>query len=356
MHRTPRVIRLLTATVVGVGLVATALVAPAAAAPKAKALPATTINGSGSTFLQGYIDQCRETFREVQPNVTVNYPNPGGGSGKGRQEFADQVTQWGASDAPYPSADLGKVKGGSFLYVPTVTAPITVSYNVASVKKLKLTAPTIAKIFQGDVTTWNDPAIAAGNPGAKLPATKITIARRADSSGTTQNFTTYLTKAAGSVWKLGSGSTVTWPEGSQGGNGNPGVSTIVKSTEGAIGYVDYSDARATGLTFAAVQNGSGKYVTPSTKAATAALAGVTLNADGLYDPLNSPNATAYPISAPAWLLVYADYSDANVAKAVQAWAGYLAGGCQKEAKAVDYAPLPKDWSTQTLTRVRTGIS
>lgn len=286
----------------------------------------------------------------------MNYPNPGGGSGKGRQEFADQVTQWGASDAPYASADLGKVKGGPFLYVPTVTAPITVSFNVPSVKKLKLTAPTIAKIFQGDITDWNDAAIAADNPGTKLPATKITIARRSDSSGTTQNFTGYLTKAAGSVWKLGSGSTVTWPEGSQGGTGNSGVSSIVKSTEGAIGYVDYSDARASGLTFAAVQNGSGKYVTPSTKAATAALTGVTLNSDGLYDPLNSPNPTAYPIAAPSWLLVYSQYSDANTAKAVQAWAGYLAGGCQKQAKTVDYAPLPKDWSKQTLNRISTGIS
>lgn len=357
MHRRTRVARLITVTAVAAGLVATAGIAPAAAAPKAKALPATTINGSGSTFLQGYIDQCRETFREVQPNVTVNYPNPGGGSGKGRQEFADQVTQWGASDAPYPSADLAKVKGGAFLYVPTVTAPITVSYNVAGPKKpLNFTPATLAKIFQGDITTWDDAAIAADNPGVKLPSTKITIARRSDSSGTTQNFTSYLTKAAGSVWKLGAGSTVTWPEGSQGGNGNPGVSSIVKATDGAIGYVDYSDARATGLTYGLVQNASGKFVNPSVPAATAALEGVSLAADGLYDPLNSPNPKAYPITAPAWLLAYAKYSDADTAKAVQAWAEYLAGGCQKQAKAVDYAPLPKAWVKTTLGRLESGIS
>ena len=176
------------------------------AAQKTKELAAATINGSGATFPQGYYDECREAFNELQPNITVNYPNPGGGSGKGRQEFADQVTQWGASDAPYPSADLAKIKGGSFLYVPTVTAPITVSYNLSGVTKpLKFTAATMAKIFQGDITTWNDAAIAADNPGVKLPSTKITIARRSDSSGTTQNFTGYLTKAAGSVWKLGHG-------------------------------------------------------------------------------------------------------------------------------------------------------
>ena len=357
MQRRKRVARLFTVTAVAAGLVATAGIAPAAAAPKAKELPAATINGSGATFPQGYYDACREAFAEVQPNITVNYPNPGGGSGKGRQEFADQVTQWGASDAPYPSADLSKIKGGTFLYVPTVTAPITVSYNVSGVNKpLKFTPATLAKIFQGDITTWDDAAIAADNPGVKLPSTKITIARRSDSSGTTQNFTSYLTKAAGSVWKLGSGSTVTWPESSQGGNGNPGVSSIVKATDGAIGYVDYSDARATGLTYGLVQNSAGKYVNPTIPSATAALEGVSLSADGLYDPLNSPNPKAYPITAPTWLLVYSTYSDTNVAKAVQAWAEYLVGPCQKQAKGIDYAPLPKEWATTTQGRLKSGIT
>jgi len=356
MQRRHRVTRLVTAAAVTAGLVAALGIAPAGA-QKTKALPATTINGSGATFPQGFYDECRASFKEVQPNLTVNYPNPGGGSGKGRQEFADQVTQWGASDAAYPSADLSKIKGGSFLYVPTVTAPITVSYNVSGVTKpLKFTAATLAKIFQGDITTWNDAAIAADNPGVKLPATKITIARRSDSSGTTQNFTGYLTKAAGSVWKLGTGSTVTWPEGSQGGNGNPGVSSIVKATDGAIGYVDYSDAKATGLKFGAVQNSAGTFVIPSTAAATAALEGVSLSADGLYDPLNSPNPRAYPITAPTWLLVYAKYADANTAKAVQAWAEYLVGPCQKSARNIDYAPLPKAWAKTTLSRLESGIS
>jgi len=352
MHRRTRVARLFTVTAVAAGLVVTAGIAPAAAGSKGKELPATTINGSGATFPQGMIDACREAFAEVQPNVTVNYPNPGGGSGKGRQEFADQVTAWGASDAPYPSTDLPKVKGGAFLYVPYVTAPITVSYNLEGVsKRLKFTPATLAKIFQGDITTWNDAAIAADNPGVKLPATKVTIARRSDSSGTTQNFTGYLVKAAGSVWKLGTGSTITWPEGSQGGNGNPGVSAIVGQTNGAIGYVDFSDAKATGLDYGAVQNAAGKYIVPSLPAATAALDGVALASDGLYDPLNSPAAAAYPITAPTWLLVYQKYSNADTANAVKAWAEYLIGGCQKLAKSVDYAPIPKEWAKQTKTRL-----
>jgi len=352
MHRRTRVFRLAAATAVAAGLAVTAGVAPASA-QKSKALPATTINGSGATFPQGFIDQCRETFREVQPNVTVNYPNPGGGSGKGRTEFADQVTQWGASDAPYAAADLSKIKGGAFLYVPTVTAPITVSYNLPSLKKpLRLAPLNVAKLFQGDITKWNDPLIAADNPGVKLPDTKVTIARRSDGSGTTENFTRYLSSAAGSVWKLGAGSTVTWPADAQGGNGNSGVGAIVKATEGAVGYVDYSDAKATGLKFAEVQNAAGNFILPSLPAATAALEGVALNADGLYNPLNSPNAKAYPISAPTFVLVYAKYPDANVAAAVKAWAEYLVGPCQRQAKLVDYAALPKAWATQTRERLK----
>jgi phosphate transport system substrate-binding protein len=351
MLRRHRIVRLVTAVAVATGVFAAAGIGTASA-QKTKELPATTINGSGATFPQGYIDQCRETFKEVQPNLTVNYPNPGGGSGKGRQEFADQVTDWGASDAPYASADLSKIKGGPFLYVPTVTAPITVSYNLSGVsKQLKFTPATLAKIFQGSIKTWDDAAIAADNPGVKLPSTKITIAHRSDGSGTTENFTKYLTKAAGSVWTLGSGSTVAWPADSQGGNGNSGVSTIVKSTDGAIGYVDYSDAKATGLQFGAVQNPSGKFVQPSIKAATAALEGVALASDGLYDPLNSPNAAAYPITAPTWVLVYETYSNSDKATAVKAWAEYLTGACQKQAKSIDYAPLPKSWAAQTKTRL-----
>jgi len=341
---------LLTAAAVATGVLAA--VGAGTAGAKTKQLSSATINGSGSTFVQGYIDACREAFKQVQPNVTVNYPNPGGGSGKGRQDFADQVTQYGASDAPYPAADLSKVKGGTFLYVPTVTAPITVSYNVSGVTKpLKFTPATLAKIFQGDITTWNDPAIAADNAGVKLPSTKITIARRSDSSGTTQNFTTYLQTAAGSVWKLGAASTVTWPDGSQGGNGNPGVTSIIKATDGAIGYVDYSDAVAGGLKFGSIQNPSGKFVAPTVKAATAALEGVALQPDGLYNPLASPNPAAYPITAPNWLLVYQKYSDANQGAAAKAWAQYLVGDCQKQAKSIDYAPLPKAWVKQTQQRL-----
>ena len=169
---------------------------------------------------------------------------------------------------------MAKFKGGEFLYFPTVAAPITVSYNLDGVDELQLTPDTIAKIFQRQITTWNDPAIAADNPGAKLPATPIVVAHRSDGSGTTENFTKFLVAAAPTdVDARSPGSTVEWPADTQAGNGNAGVAPIVKGTAGAIGYVDLSDAKATGLQFAKVKNKAGKFVEPTLEGAAAALDG-----------------------------------------------------------------------------------
>ena len=137
------------------------------------------------------------------------------------------------------------------LYFPDVIAPVTVSYNLSGLSKpLQLSAPVIASIFQAKITTWNNSAIAADNPGVTLPSTPITIAVRSDSSGTTQNFTQFLVDATGDGWTLGTSSTIKWPATARAGNGNGGVASIIKSTPGAVGYVDYSDAKASGLTFA----------------------------------------------------------------------------------------------------------
>ena len=150
------------------------------------------------------------------------------------------------------------------LYFPDVIGPITVSYNLSGLSKpLQLSAPVIASIFEGKITTWNNSAIAADNPGVTLPSTPITIAVRSDSSGTTQNFSQFLVEAARGGWTLGSSSTINWPTTARAGNGNGGVASIVKSTPGAIGYVDYADAKASGLTFASIKNKAGNYVAPS---------------------------------------------------------------------------------------------
>jgi len=300
--------------------------------------PSGTLNASGSSFQLLFQQAAIQQFRTIQPNVTVNYG--GGGSGKGRSDLAAGTVNFAGSDSPIPSTETANFAGKTVLYFPVVIGPITMSYNLPGVTSLKLTPTVIADIFQAKIKTWNDPAIKAINPGVTLPSTHITLAVRADSSGTTQNFSLFLMTAAPSVWKLGSSSTISWPSGAQAGSGNGGVAQIVHATPGAIGYVDYADAKAAGLTFASVQNKAGQYIVPSTTAASAAAAGVTVAPDLTFAAVWAPGATAYPITYQSWDLVYQKQSSASTAKALKAYLGYLLGAGQKLLPALNYAPLP----------------
>jgi phosphate transport system substrate-binding protein len=339
------------------GIVLAALALPvlfvgtaSAAAPSAKKLASATLNGDGSTFQLGFNQVVIGAFKPVQKAVTINYQ--GNGSGAGRTDFVNGVVQFAGTDAPYKTTD--PQPPSPFLYFPTVVAPITVSYNVSGVSGvsgLKLSGDTIAKIFEGQVTTWNDAAIKADNPKAKLPSTKITVVHRSDSSGTTANFTNFLTKAAPTAWTLGTGSTVSWPAGTQGATGNSGVASLVKSADGAIGYVDFSDATASNLRFAAVKNSSGKFVTPNLKSAAAAAQGATINANLTYDPINATGPAAYPITSPTWILVSTTQTDANKGAAIKAFLNFIYTDGQKLASSVDYAPLPKALLKQAKAQV-----
>lgn len=304
---------------------------------KTPQLAAATLNGSGATFPQAYYETLIQEFQTAQPAVTVTYG--GGGSGKGQTDLQGNLVQWAGSDSTVKEEDLPKFTGGEFLYFPTVAAPITVSYNLSGVK-LKLSPDTLAGIFDGTITKWDDAAIKADNSGAKLPSSAITVVHRADGSGTTANFTKYLTKAAPTAWTLGTDKVVAWPNGQSAGEGNAGVAQTVKDTAGSIGYVDYSDAKAGGLTFAALKNAAGKFVEPSLESATAALDGAVLADDLTYDPLNAEGAGSYPITAPTYILVYVKQSDAAVTAALKGFLEYLYTEGQKLAETVDFAPLP----------------
>jgi phosphate transport system substrate-binding protein len=213
------------------------------------------------------------------------------------------------------------------------------AYNLQGVSNLKLTPAVIADIFQGKITKWNDPAIASLNSGAKLPSTPIVLAVRSDSSGTTANFSLFLQTAA-SNWKLGSDSTINWPKTAHAGNGNGGVAQIVKSTPGAIGYVDYADAKASGLSFASVKNKAGNYVAPSPATASASASTATIAADLTFHAIWGSAANAYPITYQSWDLVYQKQSSANTAKMLQAYIGYLLGAGQDLLPQLGYAKLP----------------
>src|SRR5215472_6830102 len=331
-----QLLRIRRATTVGVALAATALFAAACSSSTTTTNGGSssggggssnlsgTLNGSGSTFQLTFQEAAISAFKSVQSGMTVNYG--GGGSGKGRTDLSSGVVNF---------------TGKTVLYFPVVVGPITMSYNLSGLSKpLQLSPTVIANIFQGKITNWNNSAIAADNPGVTLPNQPITIAVRSDSSGTTANFSLFLMTAVPSVWTLGSSSTIKWPGTARAGNGNGGVASIVKSTPGAIGYVDFSDAKGAGLTYASVKNQDGNYVAPSVDSATAAADGATVASNLTFHAVWAPGAQAYPITYQSYALVFEKQSSANTVKMLQAYLGYLLGDGQKLLPQLNYAPLP----------------
>lgn len=304
------------------------------------------LKASGASFPDGYYQEVISAFKDVAPDATINYNATGSGTGK--KQFGQGLVDFAGSDSLVKDTD--GVAAGSFLYVPTVAAPITVSYNLKGVDSLQLSPDTLAKIFQTDIKKWNDPAIKADNPGANLPDTAIVVAHRSDGSGTTNNFTKYLA-AASPAWKLGSGDTVAWPSTTQGGEKNTGVAQIITQSNGAIGYVDLSDAKASKLTYAAIKNKDGQFVKPTLEGTTAGLEGAEVKEDLSYNPLNAAGAAAYPITAPTYILVKAKYGDAKKADLVKGFLKYLLTDGQAIAKDVDFAALPSSLKEKALAQV-----
>ena len=312
-------------------------------------LSAVTLNASGSTFQQAFQEVAIESFTKSNSNIKLNYG--GGGSGKGRQDFADEVTDFGCTDASYKDEEKAKLKGGEFVYVPVLLGAITVSYNLEGIAKLQLSADTIAKIFQRDIKKWNDPAIAADNAGVTLPDTDIVVAHRSDGSGTTQQFTLYLTLAAATTWKLKSCSTAEWPADTQAGNGNGGVAQIIKSTKGAIGYVDLPDAKASGLTYASIKNAAGKFVEPTSVSAQAAGESIEVNQDLTFISVNASGAATYPITAPSWCMAYTKPADKAKGAAIKKYFTFMVTDAQKLVPQIDFAPLPKVLQDKALAAI-----
>lgn len=298
-----------------------------------------TLTGSGSTFQLTFQQLAIHGFKFVQPGVTIKYRADG--SGRGRADLAAGVVDYAATDsAPIPPAEVPNFKGRTVLYFPVVIGPITVAYNLPEVQDLRLSGPVTAGIFQGTITHWNDPAIAADNPGVTLPDIPITIVHRQDSSGTTQNFALFLVDSAPQVWKLGSSSMVNWPASSRAASGNIGVASIVRSTLGAVGYVDFADAKDFGLTYALIRNQAGRYIVPSPTSASAAASQVHVNPDLTFSAIWAPGASSYPITYQSWDVVYERQPNATVARMLLAWLGYLLGDGQTMLLSLNYAPLP----------------
>jgi phosphate transport system substrate-binding protein len=296
-----------------------------------------TINGAGSTFQTNFQQGAISAFKSVDPGITVNYSSVG--SGTGRDDLASNTVNYAGSDSKIPTTDASQFKS-TVLYFPVQIGPVAIAYNVTGVSSLKLDATVLAGIFSGKITTWNNSAITALNPGVSLPSSTINVVVRSDSSGTTQNFSLYLEKAAGSAWALGSSSTIKFPSTFHAADGGSAVAQAVKSTTNSIGYVDFSTATASGLKAATIKNAAGDYVAPSTASATAAASHVTPASNLTFTTVDEPGATSYPITYQSWDLVYATQPNATDAALLKAYLGYLLGQGQSLLSTLNLAPLP----------------
>jgi phosphate transport system substrate-binding protein len=301
-----------------------------------------TLTGAGATFPNPIYTKWFDAYNK-KTGVQINYQSIG--SGGGIRQFTEGTVDFGATDGPMTNEQMQAV-GGKVLHVPTVLGAVVLTYNLPGLgdSKLKFDGTTIADIFQGKITKWNDKAIAGLNPGVKLPDSDIIVVHRSDGSGTSYIFTDFLSKVSPD-WKVkvGKATSVNWPTG-LGGKGNEGVTQQLKQTEGALGYVELIYALANGLPYADVKNGSGKFVEPSLASVTAAAAGAKFdkNTDFRVSITDAPGGDAYPISSFTWLLIQPDIKDAAKGKALKDFLAWmLTPDAQKMAEDLKYAPLPQ---------------
>ncbi len=305
------------------------------------------IAGGGSSFVDAFAQAVNTDFNGIAGQELVTYAKSG--SSDGRKQLANKTLDFAGTDSTAKPEET--FTGGPILYFPSVAAPITVSYNLSGVDKLRLSAETIGKIFSAQITTWNDAAIKADNPGATLPSTPIVVVHRSDGSGTTSNFTKYMTAAAPSAWTLGSGDTVNWPASTQGAEKNSGVANVIKQTAGAVGYVDLADAIKADLTFASIKNSSGNYVAPTAEATTSAVENAKVNPDLTYNPLNASGAESYPITSPTYFLVYQNQTDPAKAATLKTWLQYVLTTGQAQAQKLGYVALPASLQQQAYDQI-----
>ena len=308
------------------------------AAAMAFSVQAQNITGAGSSFVYPVMTKWSADYRNAT-KVQVNYQSIGSGGGIAQIKAA--TVDFGASDAPLKPADLDQFGLGQF---PTVIGGVVPVVHVPGVGagKIRFTGPLLADIFMGKVKTWNDPAIAAANPGLTLPATKITVVHRSDGSGTTFNFVNYLSKVS-PAWKsgVGEGTAVKWPAGI-GGKGNEGVAAYVKQIKGGIGYVELSYALQNKMAYAALQNAAGKWVQPNAEsfAAAAASADWASAKDFYLVMTNAPGDESWPITASVFVIMYKQPKNAASAKATKEFFTWVFANGDEQAKKLDYVPLP----------------
>lgn len=272
------------------------------------------LNGAGSTFINPLLTKMAGDYL-AKCGVQINYQSIG--SGGGVKAWQQNTVDFGASDAYLADSEISTASAnGTPVEIPTTFGAVVVAYNLNGLSgAIKMTPDIIANIFLGKITTWNDPALTAANPGLSLPGTEISVVHRSDGSGTTSIFTKYLTAVSpdwvtnvgGGDKTKSAGKTVAWPVG-QGASGNEGVTQGVKGTDGGVGYIDVAYAIQNKIPFADVQNSSGNYITASLDSIAQAANLSSYPPDLRFDLVNSASPQGYPIAGTTWIIVYQDLS------------------------------------------------
>jgi phosphate transport system substrate-binding protein len=317
---------------------------------------AARLQGAGATLPNPIYQRWVSEYQKMHPDVQIDYQSIG--SGGGIKGITQKTVDFAGSDAPMNKKEQAAT-GGDVIHIPTVAGGVVPAYNLPGFSgELKLSGPVIAEIYTGKITKWNDAKIAEMNPGAALPDTTITAAWRTDGSGTTFVFTNYLaTQSEDFKSTVGAAKSVEWPVG-QGGKGSEGVTAIVQSTPGAIGYVESNYASQNKISFASVKNTAGKFVNASPESVAAAGASAVekmKNGGGLaVDIWNQKDEKAYPIAAFTYIIVYKDLNNIGSADKAQALVDFLSwatGDGQKMASEMDYAPLAKEVQKKVATEI-----
>jgi phosphate transport system substrate-binding protein len=328
--------------------VAAALALPAAAA--------TQLTGAGSSFDYPFFSKAFYIYSQQHPNVTVNYQSIG--SGGGIQQFTAKNVDFGATDVPMNHDELARA-GQPVLQIPVTLGGAAIAYNLPGVTAtLKLTRQVVVDVYLGKILKWNDPQIARLNPSVKLPDMSIVVVHRSDGSGTSYIFTDFLSHVS-PEWKskVGIGKSVSWPAPSSvGAKGNEGVAGQVRSTPGAIGYVELAYVIENHMPAALLQNRAGKWVACAPETVAAAAATKPEVSATNFSIVDAPGANSYPISGYSWIVVYKKPADASRATLLYGVLSWLVGPQgQGNAKSVDYVPLPHNvqgTAQQTLNQMQ----
>src|SRR5665647_1182756 len=317
---------------------------------------ATDITGAGATFPFPIYAKWAEAYKKVT-GIGLNYQSIG--SSGGLRQIRAKTVAFGASDAPVKGEDLDKDGMVQFPAIIGGTVPV-VNLDGFKPGELRVTGPVLAEMFLGKIVKWNDPKLAALNPGKTLPDQNVTIVHRADGSGTTFNWTDYLT-AVSKDWAdtVGKGAAVKWPAASSiGGKGNEGVAANVNRVKGALGYVEYAYVKKNGMNFLQLQNADGKYVSPDDKAFAAAAAGADwFSVPGMgISMVNAKGAESWPVSTASFILMYKNPADKAQSAEVLKFFDWAFKSGKGLAAELDYVPLPDALTAQIRSKVWTQIA